>query len=95
MLIFFFSFLAQFVAASGVKSINQHTLRANNIVGQGGGTPFQVLGIQRPRGISTTPVSTKQINSRGIVTPQQQHRHMINAAGALRIATPTGMWKFF
>lgn len=88
---FFFVFSAQFVAASGVKGINQHTLRANNI--QGGGTPIQVLGIQRPRGITTTPVSTKQLNARGIVTPQQQqqHRHMINAAGALRIATPTGL----
>lgn len=72
-------------------------MRANNIVGQGGSTPIQVLGIQRPRGISTTPVSTKQLNARGIVTPQQQqqHRHMINAAGALRIATPTGLWIIF
>lgn len=72
-----------------------NALRANNLVGQGGGgQPFQVLGIQRPRGISTTPVSTKQLNARGIVTPQQQHRHMINAAGALRIATPTGLFNF-
>lgn len=70
------------LVASGVKGLNQQTIRTAGTVG--GNQPFQLLGtIQRPRGIQNVNImNQKQFAARGIVT---QQRNLPNQT--LKIAT--------
>lgn len=81
---FYFIIIAQLVASSG-KGLNPQTLRANQLTNTTTGNIQLVGTIQRPRTvpIAASPINAKQINNRGIITPQR------NIAGAtMKLGTP-------